>query len=308
VADAKQWNSGGVTGNKVIGWSFTANAGDKFRFSGYVANQHTLVTSSVTGTMPAKIGVAIGSTTLTSLNLPATNAWNYLTALWTAPSTGTFTLDVLNMYDYSGAGNDFVLDQFALQPLFGAFKTATVTSPVCVLSIELISFDVEKKTDGVHLNWTAYSSSSSQGYYVERSDDGVNFYTIGFVDFNSTKNGVSGDYEFIDKKPVVGVNYYRLKQIDNSGKLDYSTVKSIVVESSEILVFPNPSKGQLTVYVGAASPNAEITIYNALGSLVYATSTQLNTIDLDIQKLASGLYTVLVSNAGITQTVKLVKE
>lgn len=312
VADAKQWNSFGAVGNKVLGWNFTATAGDRFRFSGYVANQHSLVNQPATGTMPANIGVAINNVTLTSLALPANNNWNFLSAIWTAPTTGSYTLDVLNLYNYSGPGNDFVLAGFGLQPLFGisGFKTATVTSPVCVLSIELQSFEVSKKSNGVQLDWKTFSNKNKNGFYIERSNDGINFTTIGFVDSPILTNNGSETFTFLDKKPLEDVNYYRLRQVDLNGKEDYSEIKSINLQEYAIQIYPNPNNGLFTISWGVKNTFAKILIYNALGTLVCETESEPYTSskDISLQNLASGLYSAIISTNGATQTIKLVKE
>lgn len=40
---------------------------------------------------------------------------------------------------------------------------------------------------------------------------------------------------------MYGINYYRLKQVDFDGKYEYSEVKSILFQSDQLAVFPNPA-------------------------------------------------------------------
>jgi len=274
-----------------------------------VANLHKDVNQTAFTVYSANIGIEIGTSTVTSLALASTNSWNFISGVWTAPTTGSFTL---NVADYStsaaqaGFGNDIALDNFSLRPLFGTFKTATVTGPVCVLSIELKSFEVTKKANGVLLEWKSASIGNRNGFYIERSDDGINFATIGFVDGSTSTT----QFSFLDKKPLQGVNYYRLRQNDLDGKLDYSEIKSINLQEYAIEVYPNPNSGAFTVSWGVKNLSAKVLLYNALGSLVLEYSSEGNTssTEVNIQHLAPGLYTALVYTNGLVHTIKMIKE
>ncbi len=134
-ADAK-----GPAGQKIIAWTFEAEAGKQFLFSGWAANQHIDYQNNPNNNTPTGwIGVSITAGTpnsatdplLTDFDLPKNNLWHQRTAIWTAPSTGTFTLYLKDMRGSNGGGNDFVLDDFSLSPITGIIKTATATTPVC---------------------------------------------------------------------------------------------------------------------------------------------------------------------------------
>jgi len=134
-ADAK-----GPAGQKIIAWTFEAEAGKQFLFSGWAANQHIDYQNNPNNNTPTGwIGVSITAGTpnsatdplLTDFDLPKDNLWHQRTAIWTAPSTGTFTLYLKDMRGSNGGGNDFVLDDFSLSPITGIIKTATATTPVC---------------------------------------------------------------------------------------------------------------------------------------------------------------------------------
>ncbi|WP_028978620.1 gliding motility-associated C-terminal domain-containing protein [Sporocytophaga myxococcoides] len=130
VVDAK-----GPVGRKVVGWTFTGAIGDKFAFSGYVANQHTEFAKTTPDTVnsgtPAKIGIFIDGSLVAVGNTGANQNWIKMTANWTATTGGTHTLEVRDLKGTSGPGNDFVLDGFVLAPAVGFVKTATVVTPVC---------------------------------------------------------------------------------------------------------------------------------------------------------------------------------
>ncbi len=134
-ADAK-----GPVGQKIIAWTFEADAGDQFLFSGWAANQHIDYQNNPNNSTPTGwIGVSITGGTpnsatdplLVDFELPKNNLWHQRSAIWTAPSTGTFTLYLQDLRGSNGGGNDFALDDFSLSPLTGIVKTAIATTPVC---------------------------------------------------------------------------------------------------------------------------------------------------------------------------------
>ena len=115
-----------------------------------------------------------------------------------------------------------------------------------VLPVELTAFNGRLVENEVHLNWTTASEQSNEGFDVELgitnyelgtslTTDGViiEWKTIGFVQGNGTTTDVS-NYEFIDRQPNTGTNYYRLKQIDlptgqagYDGNFEYSDILNL---------------------------------------------------------------------------------
>lgn len=74
---------------------------------------------------------------------------------------------------------------------------------------------------------------------MERSIDGLLFEKMGFV---SGKGSPGNDYSFQDNIPRAGINYYRLRQIDNDGQFEYSGIIAINNDSGIFAIYPNPGK------------------------------------------------------------------
>ena len=51
-----------------------------------------------------------------------------------------------------------------------------------------------------------------------------------------------------------------------------------------------------------------VKIFNALGELVYTTVTNTETVKIDTQKFASGVYTIEINTGTRTEAKKMVKE
>ena len=69
----------------------------------------------------------------------------------------------------------------------------------------------------VYMNWVSKPSSDDCIYVIERSIDGTEYEPVGL------KEGIGSPlellYSWVDTKPVTGITHYRIKQIDNEGKL-----------------------------------------------------------------------------------------
>jgi hypothetical protein len=104
---------------------------------------------------------------------------------------------------------------------------------------------------------------------------------------------------------VNGINYYKLKQINFNGAFEYSELR--VVEwkdrnrplGNDFLINPNPATSSLNFILPDAlikSDKLYFEVYNQLGQLVKRELKAIgsNNIQLDINKLESGFYILIV--------------
>jgi hypothetical protein len=189
-----------------------------------------------------------------------------------------------------------------------------------VLPVTITNFKGENAGSVNKLFWNTSTEINNKGFELERSADGVNYKMITFV--ASKANGGNSTsalgYNFDDVKPMVGANYYRLKQIDNDGKYAYSNVVVLNRKVSEITftkVYPNPATTELNVMI--TSPRAEkltLVVTDLTGKVVMQTATNVVTGDnlqqLRVDKLAGGTYMIkaICANGCETAVHKFVKQ
>jgi len=172
-----------------------------------------------------------------------------------------------------------------------SFSQFSISSSVAPLPVQLLSFTVNNiGNKKVLLNWKTEREINLMGYDIERSVDGVNFITLGFV--NATGHP---DYSFTDIAPVYGQNYYRLKMIDIDGKFKYSEIKNVDIKSKATLtISPNPSPGGRISFKFQGLKNRtglSLAVTNSTGQLIktfYFSAIENNT-----------QYMVGLGNAGI---------
>lgn len=130
-----------------------------------------------------------------------------------------------------------------------AFNTNfTFGSVSYVLPLQIISFTAARSNELTKLNWTISNELNVNNYELQRSDDGINFYTIYRHDpFN--RNGTEF-YSFNDSKSVRGTAYYRLKVNDLAAQVKYSNIVTVSAGDSNrgFYVISNPVDSDIDIY------------------------------------------------------------
>lgn len=166
------------------------------------------------------------------------------------------------------------------------------------LPIELKSFNATKKNSEVLLEWETASESNNDYFTVERSLDAENWQEIGQID-GAGNSQQTLSYDTLDRTPLRGTSYYRLKQTDFDGSFSYSEIRSVnFEEGASVLLYPNPAKTKLTIQ-GEASALKEIAIFSATGQNVTGRLSRIvndeETIVFDLSGIPSGVYFVKTS-------------
>lgn len=158
------------------------------------------------------------------------------------------------------------------------------------LPIEISSFTATWQNKMPYLQWDAANTENTKAFNIQRSVDGHSFSTVGQV-------GVSGgsSYHFEDTYIPTSTVYYRLQQVDKNGQTFYSSTAQLTVNSKQLTVYPNPSKG--TIHVSVPSGNAvHLLIYDAIGRLVYENKTYSSAQPIATDSWGKGTYLVRVKD------------
>lgn len=177
-----------------------------------------------------------------------------------------------------------------------------------ILPVELVNFNVRKQNEQTSLlQWLTASEKDHDYFEVERSIDGTQFIALSRIK-GQGNTSQSSDYEYVDNKPIRGINYYRLKIVAQDGKYTYSHIKTLYFdkhEPIEMTLFPNPAKLEdnfiQIAFNEAITTNEEIkiTLFDALGKAIptqleKVTANQYKIIFANRSELSIGLYMVNV--------------
>ena len=166
--------------------------------------------------------------------------------------------------------------------------TPTATLPISLLYFKGKSLNTKTNL----LEWTTTAEINNDYFTIERSGDAINFITIGTLAGAGNSN-IQLYYQLIDDNPLIGINYYRLKQTDFNGDYQYANTIAIENNSNYNLVINNHT---LTVITKSTNPTDKIEIYDAIGQLVYSANIY-NKNAVNIQNFKQGIYIIKVGNA-----------
>ncbi len=140
------------------------------------------------------------------------------------------------------------------------------------------------------LTWATATETNNAGFDIQKSKDGTNWEKIAWKNGqgNSTNQH---DYRHIDNSPFIGINYYRLKQIDVDGAFSYSSVVSARYINRSIAVYPNPTKDIIHISLLSDETIDDIALFDMAGRQVYH-SMSGNT--LDVSTLPRGMYSIKI--------------
>ena len=179
------------------------------------------------------------------------------------------------------------------------------------LPVELVKFDAHLKNEQVYLNWNTASEINSMGFEIEKSKDGRAWKLIGFMNGNGTTNEAH-EYEYRDSNPFLGINYYRLKQIDFDEAYEYSRVVAIKYHDPEkvIQVFPNPFSGsQLNFHL--TSKVQSVYLFDLRGQLIRQQAVNqyvYGNYEWLLPNLPAGVYWLMVNAEGEYWAERVVKK
>ncbi|MCF8430197.1 MAG: T9SS type A sorting domain-containing protein [Bacteroidia bacterium] len=171
-----------------------------------------------------------------------------------------------------------------------------------VLPVKFTSFNAIINNNQTNLTWTTASELNNKGFEIERSTDGVNFETVGFVKGNVNSNRIN-KYNFIDANHASA--FYRLKQIDFDGKFDYSNVISVQGNDLLINITPNPFNNILEINSNGNLVNVEV--LDITGKVVMSETINGSKTTLNTASLNNGVYFVRISNGESVVTKRIIK-
>ena len=209
------------------------------------------------------------------------------------------TLNIYNGTDWApypastrDATNNFVLTNSISGITLNELTLADLSAP---LPLTWLTFTATEQNNSQSLlQWATAQEQNTKDFYIQRSADGINWITIGSVP--AAGNSVlTSHYEYVDTNPVIGPNYYRIKQTDIDNRYSYSPVR--MLSFTKILqpftILGNPvTNGVLTVQVNLATTMA---FYTADGKLLWHEQVNAGTKTIDVSSCAKGTYLLKTS-------------
>jgi parallel beta-helix repeat protein len=191
------------------------------------------------------------------------------------------------------------------------FSQASITT---LLPVQFVSFKAELQSDKVLVSWATAQEQNASHFDVERSTNGRDFTKIGQVKAAGNSN-VLVNYSFTDNNPVLGVSYYRLRQVDIDNRFVYT--KTVIIRnearSKAFTVWPNPVLDNVNVTLQSdknQNLNLRVVDYNGrvVRSQVVNATRGVNQITVNMSTLTKGMYVIQVVGDNLNLTEKVIKQ
>ena len=181
---------------------------------------------------------------------------------------------------------------------------------LAVVPVSIEFFRGQKQAGKNLLEWRAYTNAAAVTFVVERSSDGNHFSAAG----NITANSFTQTFAFYDVSPLAGINYYRLKMVEDNGNISYSAVISLASAVKELQLGIRPNyitDGSANLYIQSAKATQAMAVLTDISGRVLlqkAMNIAAGTGNylLNIPALPKGIYQVTLRGNGWMETVRIV--
>ncbi|UAY52783.1 T9SS type A sorting domain-containing protein [Ferruginibacter albus] len=210
---------------------------------------------------------------------------------------GNYTLEIYYSASANSSSGNCALQQ--MDNATGNNYTAdfAIAQP---LAITLTSFYGSDYSKGMQVRWSAQNDVDAVSYEIQKSDNGLNFSTIGTVSSKQSNGAVA--YTFNDLQPMIGTNFYRIKINNNNGTVSLSHVIRLYFGTigNSILIYPNPVGSVLTLRLAAVTKgNYRLSILSNIGQQITTQELMHDGVDKTLRInlpliMPKGLYRVFL--------------
>ncbi len=242
-------------------------------------------------------GSPVGNVTYTFANAEVTPSsiqvsrsrmqrYNSLTHQWELPltgqTTGTRSITVPGVSTFS--------------------SWAAADQEISPLPVKWGTFNVEKMNENVLISWTTVSEVNNSHFEVQHSINGTYFNEIGRVPGNGFSNQTL-KYNYLHQSPALGLNYYRLKQVDFNGAFEYSEIRYLNFELSDAMLVKQFSDFIQIEFENNPNGDTQIRMIDFSGRMVSVQKVSKGEgtafVVIDTQHLSSGAYNIQLIRNGV---------
>lgn len=171
-------------------------------------------------------------------------------------------------------------------------------SGLSTLPVHFVNVKAFQDNTSIQVQWNIAMEENLSKYIVEKSADGRQFTDAGSVPASNINH-----YEWLDRQPYSGRNYYRIKAINIDRSVQYSNIVSVNTGKKEaaISIYPTiVSNGQFNLRLENANQGTyRISVINMSGQQVFAQTmahtggSSVQTINLPA--MLSGVYRLKIA-------------
>ncbi|MEZ4917187.1 MAG: T9SS type A sorting domain-containing protein [Chitinophagales bacterium] len=179
---------------------------------------------------------------------------------------------------------------------FSGFAAAKASNNTTLPVEYLQELQGQNKGEMNELKWTTAIEINNDYFELERSDNGIDFNTIGKQKGKGNSNEAT-NYTYFDKTFIEGNNYYRLKQVDFDGAYSFSNIVVInnvnAYKNTVFAIYPNPASNSFTIALSENDEKLNIEISNTLGQIIYTDNIVEGKNNISTVDWTNGIYSIV---------------
>jgi uncharacterized repeat protein (TIGR01451 family) len=255
----------------------------------------------------------VSHTVSTGIYDPSLGIWDIGDLNHGVTQTLTITATVTTVQDYI---NNVRISGTIPDPIEDNNTDSEETEPRTVLPVVWLYQQAEQKTEGNLVRWGTAQEKNNEKFIVYRSSDaGHTWHAVGKVDaVGQSQKRV--DYEFLDTTASTYTEvYYRIKQVDEDGRYDYSEVVRLKMDGlreNSFKIYPNPYRSgylKLLMPSHVKEKKGELSLVDAWGRTKIKTNGVMDTIAEEFLELVknqpAGVYMIRCNTHNTVFSTKL---
>jgi Secretion system C-terminal sorting domain len=170
--------------------------------------------------------------------------------------------------------------------------------------------------DGIQVDWITQNEKDMDRYEIERSANCSTFSKLA-AQPASGNNGGNTTYTWLDKEPLIVMNFYRIRAVEKNGIIRYSSIKKMQMakSTSAFSIYPNPVTGNdLNLQLKDLKKGTySVSITNLEGQQLFSAQFKhaggSSTKNIEINRhLPNGLYQLQVIGDGVEMVQELLRK
>jgi hypothetical protein len=148
------------------------------------------------------------------------------------------------------------------------------------------------------LSWINTTKSQEGYFFLERRTEGGAFETIVTMRVTNKER----QYRVTDDKPFPGINHYRIRYLDSTGRSSYSpTVSGDPGLESFCRFYPNPADDHLIVQ---STSRSVIQIFSSDGNQILTQTVNRGIVPVNVSLLIRGMYIITFINLDTKASIR----
>ncbi len=179
------------------------------------------------------------------------------------------------------------------------------------LPLTFVDIIAKPSGSGIELQWQTANEINHDFFIVEKSIDAKTWKSLTVVQSEENSRS-SKKYTVLDENPIIGKQFYRIKQTDYDGQFTYSNIVSVLFgtnDSGNLKLYPNPAIDRISMVAeDAPDDDGELHIINYMGKdILVKKLVHISQNQIDISQLPKGIYLVRLTSNNRTWQQQLVK-